>query len=253
MDLFLDPQIWISLLTLIALETVLGIDNLIFVAILAGKLPPAQQDRARRIGLALALIMRLALLASLSWLVGLTATVITVLGQPFSWRDIVLVLGGLFLAYKGTTEIHHRMEPSDPDSGTAPAVAGFGAIIAQIVALDIVFSLDSVITAVGMVDQLWIMATAVITAAIVMLVASGPLSRFVERHPTVKMLALSFLLMIALVLIADGFGVHVPKGYVYAAMGFSVLVETLNLVAAARRKRLLVSRQPVGAHDAKQP
>jgi len=253
MDLFLDPQIWISLLTLIALETVLGIDNLIFVAILAGKLPPAQQDRARRIGLALALIMRLALLASLSWLVGLTATVITVLGQPFSWRDIVLVLGGLFLAYKGTTEIHHRMEPSDPDRGTAPAVAGFGAIIAQIVALDIVFSLDSVITAVGMVDQLWIMATAVITAAIVMLVASGPLSRFVERHPTVKMLALSFLLMIALVLIADGFGVHVPKGYVYAAMGFSVLVETLNLVAAARRKRLLVSRQPVGAHDAKQP
>lgn len=253
MDLFLDPQIWISLLTLIALETVLGIDNLIFVAILAGKLPPAQQDRARRIGLALALVMRLALLASLSWLVGLTATVVTVFGHGFSWRDLVLVLGGLFLAYKGTTEIHHRMEPADHEGGSTKAAAGFGAIIAQIVGLDIVFSLDSVITAVGMVDQLWIMATAVITAAIVMLVASGPLSRFVERHPTVKMLALSFLLMIALVLIADGFGVHVPKGYVYAAMGFSVLVETLNLVADARRKRLLVSRQPVDAHDAKQP
>lgn len=231
-----DPQIWISLATLTALEVVLGIDNLIFVAILANKLPPGQQVRARRIGLALALGMRLALLASLSWIVGLTAPVFSAVGRDFSWRDLVLIAGGLFLAYKGTTEIHHRMEAQADDApGAGKAAAGFGAIIVQIILLDMVFSLDSVITAVGMVDQLWIMSTAVIVAAVVMLMASGPLSDFVQRHPTVKMLALSFLLMIAMVLIADGFGVHIPKGYVYAAMGFSVLVETLNLVAARRR------------------
>lgn len=231
-----DPQIWISLATLTALEVVLGIDNLIFVAILANKLPPGQQVRARRIGLALALGMRLALLASLSWIVGLTAPVFSAVGRDFSWRDLVLIAGGLFLAYKGTTEIHHRMEAQADDApGAGKAAAGFGAIIVQIILLDMVFSLDSVITAVGMVDQLWIMSTAVVVAAVVMLMASGPLSDFVQRHPTVKMLALSFLLMIAMVLIADGFGVHIPKGYVYAAMGFSVLVETLNLVAARRR------------------
>lgn len=237
MDVLLDPQVWISLLTLTALEIVLGIDNLIFVAILANKLPAHQQDRARKIGLALALGMRLALLASLSWIVGLTQPVFALLGQAFSWRDLVLIGGGLFLAYKGTTEIHHRMEPTADDApGVGKAAVGFGGVIVQIILLDAVFSLDSVITAVGMVDQLWIMSTAVIVAAIVMLVASGPLSGFVQRHPTVKMLALSFLLMIAMVLIADGFGVHIPKGYVYAAMGFSVLVETLNLVAARRRR-----------------
>jgi len=235
-DFLLDPQVLISLATLTALEIVLGIDNLIFVAILAGKLPPDQQARARRLGLALALGMRLALLASLSWLVGLTAPVFEALGQPFSWRDLVLIGGGLFLAYKGTTEIHNRMEAGAEEAPDAGKAAGFGAVIVQIILLDAVFSLDSVITAVGMVDQLWIMSTAVIAAAVVMLVASGPLSRFVQRHPTVKMLALSFLLMIAMVLIADGFGVHIPKGYVYAAMGFSVLVETLNLMAASRRK-----------------
>lgn len=215
---------------------VLGIDNLIFVAILANKLPPGQQVRARRIGLALALGMRLALLASLSWIVGLTAPVFSAVGRDFSWRDLVLIAGGLFLVYKGTTEIHHRMEAQADDApGAGKVAAGFGAIIVQIILLDMVFSLDSVITAVGMVDQLWIMSIAVIVAAVVMLMASGPLSYFVQRHPTVKMLALSFLLMIAMVLIADGFGVHIPKGYVYAAMGFSVLVETLNLVAARRR------------------
>ena len=232
----MDPQIWISLATLTALEVVLGIDNLIFVAILANKLPAGQQVRARRLGLALALGMRLALLASLSWIVGLTAPVFSAAGRDFSWRDLVLIAGGLFLAYKGTTEIHHRMEAAD-DAPAPGKAASFSGIIAQIIALDLVFSLDSVITAVGMVDQLWIMSTAVIVAALVMLVASGPLSGFVQRHPTVKMLALSFLLMIAMVLIADGFGVHIPKGYVYAAMGFSVLVETLNLVAARRRAR----------------
>lgn len=237
MDVFLDPQVWISLLTLTALEIVLGIDNLIFVAILANKLPPDQQTRARRIGLALALGMRLALLASLSWIVGLTAPVFEALGRAFSWRDLVLIAGGLFLAYKGTTEIHHRMEAEADNVPVAgKAAASFGGVIVQIILLDAVFSLDSVITAVGMVDQLWIMSTAVIVAAVVMLAASGPLSGFVQRHPTVKMLALSFLLMIAMVLIADGFGVHIPKGYVYAAMGFSVLVETLNLISARRRR-----------------
>ncbi len=236
MDFLLDPQVWISLATLTALEIVLGVDNLIFVAILAGRLPPDQQARARRLGLALALGMRLALLASLSWLAGLTAPVFEAVGRAFSWRDLVLIGGGLFLAYKGTTEIHNRMEAGAEEAPGAGKAAGFGAVIVQIILLDAVFSLDSVITAVGMVDQLWIMSTAVVAAAVVMLVASGPLSRFVQRHPTVKMLALSFLLMIAMVLIADGFGVHVPKGYVYAAMGFSVLVETLNLVAASRRK-----------------
>ena len=235
MDLH-DPQTWISLATLTALEVVLGIDNLIFVAILANKLPPGQRVRARRVGLALALGMRLALLASLSWIVGLTAPVFSAVGRDFSWRDLVLIAGGLFLAYKGTTEIHHRMEaPADDAPAVGTAAASFGGIIVQIILLDMVFSLDSVITAVGMVDQLWIMSTAVVVAAVVMLAASGPLSAFVQRHPTVKMLALSFLLMIAMVLIADGFGVHIPKGYVYAAMGFSVLVETLNLIAARRR------------------
>lgn len=236
----MDPQILISLLTLTALEIVLGVDNLIFIAILASKLPEEQQARARRIGLALALITRLMLLASLSWLVGLTAPVFSAFGQPFSWRDLILIGGGLFLAYKGTTEIHNRMEGEEEGAITAKATT-FGAIIVQIILLDIVFSLDSVITAVGMVDQLWIMVTAVVISAVLMVIAATPLSAFVTRHPTVKMLALSFLLMIAMVLIADGFGVHVPKGYVYAAMGFSVLVESLNLLAARRRKSKLTS------------
>ena len=237
MELLSDPQAWISLLTLTALEVVLGIDNLIFVAILATRLPPGQQETARRVGLALALIMRLALLASLSWLVGLTAPVFAVLGHAFSWRDLILIGGGLFLLYKGTTEIHHRVEGEGEGAAATGAPAAFWPIIAQIILLDIVFSLDSVITAVGMVDELAIMSAAVIIAAIAMLVASGPLAGFVNRHPTVKMLALAFLLMIALVLIADGFGVHIPKGYVYVAMGFSVAVECLNLLAARRKRR----------------
>ena len=236
LPLLAEPQNWISLLTLSVLEIVLGIDNIIFVAILAGRLPVEHQNTARRVGLALALIMRLALLASLSWLVGLTAPVFSVYNHPFSWRDLILIGGGLFLLYKSTTEIHHRVEGVE-EAGPGGGTASFGATIVQIIMLDLVFSLDSVITAVGMVDELAIMATAVIIAAILMLVASGPLSAFVNRHPTVKMLALAFLLMIALVLIADGFGVHVPKGYVYGAMGFSVAVEALNLVASSRRKK----------------
>ena len=235
MTLLADPNAWISLLTLTALEVVLGIDNLIFVAILANRLPAERQVTARRIGLALALVMRLALLASLSWLVGLTESVVTVGGRGFSWRDLILVGGGLFLLYKGTTEIHDRVEGRE-ETHAAGAGAGFGAVIVQIILLDLVFSLDSVITAVGMVDELAIMVTAVVIASGAMLVASGPLSAFVNRHPTVKMLALAFLLMIALVLLADGFGLHIPKGYVYAAMGFSVAVEILNQLAARRRR-----------------
>ena len=236
LPLLAEPQTWISLLTLTVLEIVLGIDNLIFVAILATRLPAAQQNTARRVGLALALIMRLLLLASLSWLVGLTEAVFTAWGRGFSWRDLILIAGGAFLLYKSTTEIHNRVEGED-EAGPAGGAARFGPTIVQIIILDLVFSLDSVITAVGMVDELSIMATAVIVAAVLMLIASGPLSAFVNKHPTVKMLALAFLLMIGLVLLADGFGVHVPKGYVYGAMGFSVAVEALNLLATRRKRR----------------
>ncbi len=236
LPLLAEPQTWISLLTLTVLEVVLGIDNLIFVAILATRLPAAQQNTARRVGLALALIMRLLLLASLSWLVGLTEAVFTAWGRGFSWRDLILIGGGMFLLYKSTMEIHNRVEGED-EAGPAGGSARFGPTIVQIIILDLVFSLDSVITAVGMVDELSIMATAVIVAAVLMLIASGPLSAFVNKHPTVKMLALAFLLMIGLVLLADGFGVHVPKGYVYGAMGFSVAVEALNLLATRRKRR----------------
>ncbi len=236
-ELLAQPEAWISLLTLTVLEIVLGIDNLIFVAILASRLPPSQQPVARRVGLGLALVMRLALLASLSWLVGLTEPVFTLFQHGFSWRDVILIAGGLFLLYKGTTEIHHRVEGEGEDEAASSAnAAKFWPVIAQIILLDLVFSLDSVITAVGMVDELSIMSAAVIVAAILMVVASGPLSAFVQKHPTVKMLALAFLLMIALVLLADGFGLHIPKGYVYAAMGFSVLVEALNQLAARRKQ-----------------
>jgi predicted tellurium resistance membrane protein TerC len=232
-----DPQIWASLLSLTALEIVLGIDNLIFLSILAGRLPPARQAAARRIGLALALAMRLALLFALTWIMGLVAPVLAVAGHDFSWRDFILIGGGFFLVYKGTQEIHARIEGEDDHAGTAAAHAGFAATIAQIGLLDIVFSLDSVITAVGMASQLPVMIAAVVISIGVMLVAAEPVSGFVNRHPTVKMLALSFLLLVGMTLIADGFGSHVPKGYIYAAMGFSMLVELLNQLAGRRRRR----------------
>jgi len=237
MEWLSDPQLWISLLTLAALEIVLGIDNLVFLTILSDRLPEAQRPQARKLGLAFALLTRLALLASLSWIVGLVDPVFTLMGHAVSWRDIILIGGGLFLLAKATHEIHGSLEGEEDDAhGTGKAVAaGFVSTIIQIGILDIVFSLDSVITAVGMVDHLGVMVAAVIIAVIVMLVASGPLSAFVSAHPTVKMLALSFLLLVGMALIADGLGFHIPKGYLYFAMGFSVLVETLNLVA--RRKR----------------
>jgi|SRR5215469_13595094 len=231
-----DPQVWASLLTLTALEIVLGIDNLLFIAIVAGRLPAERQNQARQVGLALALITRLALLASIVWIIGLTRPVFDVFGRSISWRDIVLIGGGLFLLFKGTREIHEGLEGSGPNAEAGGVRASFAGVVAQIMLLDIVFSLDSVITAVGMANSLWVMAAAIIIAVVIMLVASRPLAEFVGRHPTVKMLALSFLLLIGMTLIADGAGFHVPKGYIYAAIGFSVAVEALNQLAARRRR-----------------
>ncbi|GGF37883.1 hypothetical protein GCM10011611_50350 [Aliidongia dinghuensis] len=230
-----DPQLWASLLSLTAMEIVLGIDNLLFVAILAGRLPPAERASARLIGLGLALIARLALLASIAWLMGLTATLFSVGDHPVSWHDLVLVAGGLFLIYKGTTEIHHRLEGEGSEASRTHARASFVGILLQIVLLDVVFSIDSVVTAVGMAGELWIMATAMVLAMLVMLGASGPVSGFINRHPTVRMLGLSFLLLIGTTLVADGAGFHVPKGYIYVAMGFSIAVESLNQLAARQR------------------
>jgi len=235
MDWLTDPQVWASLVTLTALEIVLGIDNLVFIAIVAGRLPPERQNAARQVGLSLALITRLALLASITWIIGLTQPVFAIFSQPVSWRDIVLIVGGLFLLYKGTKELHQRLEGEAHEKARS-ARTSFTGVIVQIMVLDVVFSLDSVITAVGMANTLWVMATAIIIAVVIMLVASRPLAEFVERHPTVKMLALSFLLLIGMTLIADGAGFHVPKGYIYAAIGFSVLVEGLNQWSARRRR-----------------
>ncbi|HKZ72526.1 MAG TPA: TerC family protein [Steroidobacteraceae bacterium] len=237
---FDDPTAWIALLTLVAMEVVLGIDNLIFISILTNKLPEGQRARARRLGISGALVLRLVLLATIAWIVQLTQPVFTVLGNEFSWRDLVLLAGGLFLVWKATKEIHHNVDPDHgPDmfDGPARVTLGFGAAIGQILLLDLVFSLDSIITAVGMVDEIALMVIAVLVAVATMLAAAEPLSRFIGRHPTIVMLALGFLLMIGMTLIAEGFGAHVPKGYVYAAMAFSALVETLNMFARRAEKR----------------
>jgi predicted tellurium resistance membrane protein TerC len=232
-----DPNIWASLLTLTALEIVLGIDNLIFLSIVSGRLPAHQQRTARQLGLALALLGRIALLFSLTWLIGLTEPVITLFGFALSWRDIVLIVGGLFLLVKGTMETHHMLEGQEQDSQVGTTT--FMAAVVQIIILDVVFALDSIITAVGMTDQLPIMIAAVVIAMIVMLVAANPVGDFVNNHPTVKMLALSFLLLVGIALIADGFHFHIPRGYLYFAIFFSGLVEALNLWAAKARKRRL--------------
>jgi predicted tellurium resistance membrane protein TerC len=223
-----EPQGWIALATLTVLELVLGIDNIVFISILAGKLPHAQQARARRLGLALALLSRIALLFTLTWLAHLTAPLFSLLGNEFSGRDLILIAGGLFLIAKATHEIHGKLEGAEEER-RAPAAISFRSVIVQIMLIDIVFSLDSVITAVGMVRELSIMVIAVVLAVAVMIVAADAVSAFVERHPTVKMLALSFLLLIGVALLADGFDQHFPRGYVYFAMGFSVFVEALNL------------------------
>ncbi|MBV7484258.1 TerC family protein [Bordetella sp. BOR01] len=234
-----QPAAWAALATLIAMEVVLGIDNLIFISILTNKLPAHQQERGRRIGIGLALVLRLALLGTVAIIVKLTQPVFTLFGQGFSWRDLILIAGGLFLVWKATKEIHHHVDPSpegDMFDGKS-ATIGFGAAIAQILMLDLVFSIDSIITAVGMTEHIPIMFIAVIVAVTVMLLAANPLARFIQRNPTVVMLALGFLLMIGMTLIAEGFGAHVPKGYIYAAMAFSALVEGLNMMARRARKR----------------
>ena len=241
MESLTDPQIWIALGTLTFLEIVLGVDNIIFISILSGKLPAEQQIRARRIGLLAAMGMRILLLMSLAWIIKLTAPLFTVIGQEISGRDIILILGGLFLMGKSTYEIHDKLE-GEEGHASAKVAASFASVIFQIMLLDIVFSLDSVITAVGMVDVLWVMVTAVVISVGIMLLAAEPISAFVHEHPTVKMLALSFLLLIGLSLMAEGFDHHIPKGYIYFAMGFSVFVEMINL-------RLKKVSKPVQLHE----
>lgn len=248
MELFSRPEVWAALGTLIVMEVVLGIDNLLFISIVTGKLPEKQQGPARKIGIALALIFRLALLFTLSWIIGLTATVIDlgITGAPgahgeptfetaFSWRDIILIVGGIFLIWKATAEIHHKIDGGHDENVGRQVTAGFAAVVAQVIALDLVFSIDSILTAVGMTEHLPIMIIAVVVAVAVMFFAAGPVSRFVNANPTVIMLALAFLLMIGMVLVADGFGRHVPKGYIYAAMAFAAFVEGLNMMMRRRR------------------
>jgi predicted tellurium resistance membrane protein TerC len=234
MEWIADPTVWLGLATLVALEIVLGVDNLISIAILSDKLPPGQRDRARIIGLSLALVMRLALLGSITWVMSLTTPLFALLGLEVSWRDLILIAGGLFLLVKATTEIHDRLEqqPHAPATGNQ---AGFWPIVAQIVVLDAVFSLDSIVTAVGMVDELYVMMAAVVIAVLTMLFASKPLTEFISKRPSLIILCLGFLLMVGLVLVLDGFGLHVPKGYLYAAIGFSLMIEILNQLASRRR------------------
>jgi predicted tellurium resistance membrane protein TerC len=227
-ELLSDPQAWIAFMTLTALELVLGIDNIIFISILVDRLPPEKREFTRRIGLALAMVMRIALLLVLAWIVGLTAPLFTVLGEEFSGRDVILIAGGLFLIWKATGEIHGLME-GEEEHGERRMAATFAGILAQIALIDLVFSLDSIITAVGMVDEIAVMIAAVVASVLLMMAAAGPIGRFVSRHPTVKTLALSFLIMVGMALVADGLDFHVPKGYIYFAMAFSVAVEMLNL------------------------
>jgi predicted tellurium resistance membrane protein TerC len=248
MDWITSPEAWIALVTLTVMEIVLGIDNVVFISVLVQRLPAAQRDRARTIGLGLAMGMRIVLLLTISWIAGLTQPLVTLFDYGFSARDLILIGGGLFLIWKATTEIHEALEGDE-----GHAVTGRGAtmrsVLIQIVLLDIVFSLDSVLTAVGMANDIPVMVAAVVIAVGVMLFASGPISRFVHEHPTVKMLALSFLLLIGVTLIADGVGLHVPKGYIYAAMGFSVFVEMLNLFARKRRAGRAVELHPTFVKD----
>jgi predicted tellurium resistance membrane protein TerC len=243
MDLLLDPNTWIAFAMLTSLEIVLGIDNIIFISILVGRLPPGQRDAGRRLGLGLAMVTRLLLLLSLTWVMGLTADLFSVLGNGISGRDLVLLLGGLFLLYKASHEIFVEVEardehgPGQPSLKAAEASKGlFWSVIAQIAIIDIVFSLDSVITAVGMVDQIGVMVAAVVASVGVMLVAARPIGEFVDRHPSVKVLALAFLVMVGMALTAEAFDKHVPKGYIYAAMAFSLLVESLNIRGRAKRQ-----------------
>lgn len=250
LEIFANPATWVSLFALTAMEIVLGIDNLIFMSIIASRLPPDQARRARFIGLSLALAFRIALLFAVTWIIGLTQPAFTVFGHSVSWRDVILIAGGLFLLYKATAEIHEQMEgdPALNSSAASKTTTTLAGVVAQIALVDLVFSIDSIITAVGMTEHVPIMVIAVVVAVTVMLVASGPLARFIERNPTVVMLALGFLLMIGMTLIAEGFGAHVPKGYVYAAMAFSTLVEVFNMLSRrAKRRREQAAPRQAGA------
>lgn len=239
LQLAADPTAWAALATLIVMEVVLGIDNLIFISILTNRLPPQHQSRARRIGIGAALILRLGLLGTVAWIVQLTTPIFSLFGHGFSWRDLILIAGGLFLVWKATKEIHHKVDSDHGPDLFDPQTSSLtvGSAIGQILLLDLVFSVDSIITAVGMTNEVPIMVIAVLVAVTVMLLAADPLANFIERHPSVVMLALGFLLMIGMVLIADGFGAHVPKGYVYAAMAFSAFIEVLNLFSRRAQKR----------------
>ncbi len=244
-DMLSSPEVWLSFATLAALEVVLGVDNIIFIASRAGRLPLHQRERARRMGLGGAFLSRLGLLAALSWIVKLDTPLFHIADKGFSGKALILIGGGLFLLYKATKEIHHKLESADGDGAQAPQAAlTFGAVILQIMLLDMVFSIDSVITAVGMTDYIAVMIAANVVALIVMLAVGRGISEFVERHPSVKVLALSFLLMIGLVLLAEGFGVHVPKGYVYGAMGFSVFVEMINIRTTRKTKAVQLNQTP---------
>jgi predicted tellurium resistance membrane protein TerC len=233
-----DPQTWASLLTLTLLEVVLSVDNIVVIAVLVAKLPPERRNKARYIGMTLAIIPRVILLAFIGWIIGLTEPLFTIFGHGFSGRDIILGIGGLFLIYKATGEMHESLEGRHDDEVASPSYASFAAVITQIALIDIVFSIDSVITAVGMANEIWIMVAAVILAMLVLMIASGPVSRFVDRHPTVKILALGFLLMIGMTLMADSVGFHIPKGYIYSAILFAIFIEGMNMIYRRRASPL---------------
>jgi predicted tellurium resistance membrane protein TerC len=244
MELLTSPEAWAALLTLTALEIVLGIDNVIFLSVIVSRIPPAQADRARKIGLALALIFRIVLLSALVWLIGLTEPVFTISKLAFSWRDIILIGGGLFLIAKATHEIHAEVEARDEEPDAKPKASAFFWVIVQIIIIDLVFSLDSIITAIGMAQDLEIMIAAVIIAVAVMYISSGPVAAFVAEHPTTKMLALAFLVLIGVALVADGFAFHIPRGFIYVAIAFSAAVEAFNIMARRnRKKRARASKQ----------
>jgi len=242
--LLVSPEAWAALVTLIVLEVVLGIDNLVFISILTNRLPRQHRNRARIIGLSGALLLRLLLLTVVAWIVTLTYPVFEIFGHGFSWKDMILIAGGLFLVWKATREIHDAVDPHEDATGSPRAVAGIGTTIFQILLLDLVFSIDSIVTAVGMTDHLPIMSAAVIVAVALMMIASKPLAEFIEANPTIVMLALGFLLMIGMVLIADGSGVHVPRGYIYTAMAFSAFIEILNMLRRRKRQKHLPAHPP---------
>ena len=246
MDLLLEPSTWIAFATLTLMEVVLGVDNVIFISVLVSKLPKQQADRARTIGLSLALIFRIALLLVLGWIIALSQPVFTAFGHGFSWRDIILLGGGLFLIYKAVHEMHAEIEEPHEPGLKQQARAAMSAIVSQIIVLDLVFSIDSIITAIGMAQHVEVMVAAVIVAVAIMFIASGPISNFVAKHPTTKMLALAFLLLIGVSLVADGVGFHIDKGYIYAAMGFAVLVEAVNIIS--KQRKLAAAKLAVGEH-----